>query len=108
MYLEKYIGYHVTFDLVEAVRHDRTLRVFYETDRHNGYIRNKLIAVDKLGIWVEGFKNTKIYKDDDGNDIIPPKEEELNFHLLIRWEYLQGVFVVAEPELNDKKIGFNR
>lgn len=107
MYLQKYIGHYVNFDLTEVARQDRTMKLFYGTDKYDSLIRNKLIAVDELGIWVEGFKETTIYADDNGNELEKPKKEWLTFHVLVRWEYLKGVFVVDNPDVNEKKIGFN-
>jgi hypothetical protein len=107
LYIEQYVGHYVTFDLLEAAKQDRTMKLFYESDQGH-YVRNKLIAVDQLGIWVEGFRETTIYYDDQMNELVNPKKEWITYHVLIRWEYLQGVFVVENPSLNEKKIGFDK
>lgn len=106
MYLDNYIGKYVIFDLVKSARQDRTMKIFYETNKEEGYIRNKLIAVDHLGIWVEGFKETTIFYDDEMNKLDSPTKEWITFHVLIRWEYLKGVYVVDNPDVNQAKIGF--
>lgn len=87
-------------------RNDRTMKLFYESDRNDSLIRNKLIAVDNLGMWVEGFQETTIYKDDDGNEILPPIVEFVTYHVLVSWSYVESVFVVENPQVNEKKIGF--
>jgi len=107
MYLETYVGNYVTFNLIDSAKHEKTLNVFYDTEKNDDLIRNKLIAVDQLGIWVEGFKNTTIFYDDNMTKLEKPIEKYITFHVLIRWEYLGGIFVVENPEFNEKKIGFN-
>ncbi|CAM4053423.1 hypothetical protein L1N85_19870 [Paenibacillus alkaliterrae] len=82
------------------------MKLFYESDRNDSLIRNKLIAVDNLGMWVEGFQETTIYKDDDGNEILPPIVEFVTYHVLVSWSYVESVFVVENPQVNEKKIGF--
>lgn len=106
MYLEKYIGHYVTFSLSDLARAEKTMEMFYRSNNNADLIRNKLVAVDQLGMWVEGFQETTILVDDEGNNIENPKKEWITYHVLVRWEYVEGVFVVDNPELNEKRIGY--
>lgn len=108
MHLSNFIGNYVTFDLLETAREDRTLKLFYDTaNKSNGsFIRNKLIAVDQLGMWIEGFQETTFYYDDNGNKLDEPKSEWVTYQVLVRWEYVQGAFVVDNPNIFEKKMGF--
>ncbi|MGG3480604.1 hypothetical protein ABES21_24315 [Peribacillus frigoritolerans] len=77
------------------------MKTFYSTHTDNHYVRNTLIAVDQLGMWVEGFQETTVYFDNDLKGVDPPKTEWITYHVL-RWEFIQDVFVVENPSLNKK------
>lgn len=106
LYLEEYIGHHVTFELTDQAKDEKLMKSFYKSDKNPGYIRNKLIATDQLGLWVQGFKETTTYFDDDMIELIEPRTEMVTYHVLVRWEYIRGVFVVENPSKTEKKIGF--
>ncbi|MBO8169976.1 MAG: hypothetical protein H0Z35_12450 [Thermoanaerobacteraceae bacterium] len=110
MYLEQFIGQNVYIELNDEARQDRTMKLFYNTHRHDGgYIMNKLLAVDEIGVWIEGFQEVTILADDEGN--LLPKEqqrkEEVVASVLIPWNYIRGIFVLNDPAVSNKKIGFN-
>lgn len=73
MYLEKYVGNYVIFKLNKVAREDKTMRLFYNAADHHGFIQNKLVAVDGLGIWVQGFLETEILADENGNKLETPR-----------------------------------
>ncbi|MBK5446088.1 MULTISPECIES: hypothetical protein [unclassified Peribacillus] len=77
------------------------MKAFYSTHADNHYVRNTLITVDQLGMWVEGFQETTVYFDNDLKAVDPPKTEWITYHVLIRWEFIQDVFVVENPSLNE-------
>jgi len=76
----------------------------------NDIICNKLLGVDEIGIWLEGFVTGTVYgdKDEDGNVIELQKPEKKDFRMgvLIPWNNIDGIFTHAEKNMFNKKIGF--
>lgn len=108
IYLEKYIGYNVAFKLREEARQDTTMKQFFNSAEFGGYIQNQLVAVDQLGMWVKGSLKTSVHVDENGKNLENPKKEWIDYHILVRWEYLEGTYVVDNPSVNEKRIGFGQ
>lgn len=112
MYLDTYIGKNVIIDLNDAGKEDPTMKRFYNTSRdNNNLIMNKLHGTDNIGLWIDGFQTTTIYVDEN-LDPLPKGEEktieDLTYQVLIPWNYIRGLSVIENPEINERSIGFNK
>ncbi|QXE02779.1 hypothetical protein [Terribacillus sp. DMT04] len=108
MYLEKYIGNNVIVNLNDEAREDKMMKMFYNTSSQDkGMIMNKLHGVDGIGIWIDGFKTTTLFVDENLKPLPNGEEvvEDMPYHVLIPWAYIQGVSVIEDPKL-DKRVGY--
>lgn len=91
-YLDEHIGKNIVIDLTEEARQDRNMKAFYETHKSNAYIMNKLVSVDPLGAWLEGYQEATKFRDEYNNPI--PEDEQtqewITVSVLIPWNYLRG------------------
>lgn len=110
MYLEKFIGKQVSIDLTEEAKDLLVMDMFYETKkyRENSLIMSKLVAVDEIGLWIEGFKSGTILADEEGNKLPEDKQvtKEFTTHVLIPWSYISGIFIIEDENMGKFKIGF--
>jgi len=107
MYLQNFIGLDIYVRLNELGKQNRTLKMFYAV---NDIICNKLLGVDEVGIWLEGFVTGTVYgdKDENGNviNLEKPEEKELRMGVLIPWSNIDDIFTPTEENMFNKKIGF--
>lgn len=107
-YLKNFIGRVITVDLTDEARKDRMMKLFYETGTHDDFIGNKLLGVDNIGIWLEGFKTVTRLLDKDGKDIPKAERESENVtvSVFINYGYIRGIAIINDPSINAKMIGF--
>ena len=98
MFLEECVGQIIYIRLNESAKHDATLSVFINADT---FVGTKLIAVDELGLWMEILLEAKT-----PNETV--KTQMLTSVVLIKWNFLDGVFVPEKPHLVEKHMGFFR
>ena len=98
-YLESHVGKEIIIKLNNHGASDPTLRAAFST---SSYIINRLLGVDAIGIWLEGFISVR---ERDGETYENGREEPVS--VLIRWEYLEGVFKFEDPAVQSGNIGFN-
>lgn len=108
-YLQNHIGKVIHVGLNTSGKKDRTMIRFFETDRNgDSWIGNKLLGVDSLGIWIEGFSKITRYVDSN-NDPIPDdqlKSEFASCSVFIPYGYIEGMTFINDPALNESSIGF--
>lgn len=106
MYLQTQIGKQVCVKLKPEALKDPTMDMFYETNKYKGYIQNKLISVDEVGVWLEGWlQGVTKYRDDNGKEI-EPTNEDLITTVMIPWGYIEGIFIIKNQKLQPENIGF--
>ncbi len=109
MYLQNHIGQNVTIKVKKGIAGQDILRILYRNLSDDSLIVEKLIGVDEVGIWIEGSGYMTVEADENGNPIpVEDRKRELVIaNNLIRWEYIEGVFVL-QKDMNNKKIGFSK
>ncbi|CAJ1314513.1 hypothetical protein [Paenibacillus nuruki] len=107
-YLKQYVGKNIYVDLTKEGKADKILKMVYDVDRHQDLLGDKLLGVDSIGIWLEGFHNVTYFYDTEGNPISEnnqvSKKEELS--VLVRYEYIKGIMLINDQTVN-QKIGFS-
>ena len=108
MYLQQHLGENIALKLKRGISEQDTFRILHRDLSDIGLIIEKLIAVDELGVWIEGEGYMTEECDEDGNTIpIQERTRELVTAInLVRWEYIEGIFVL-QKEMKSKKIGFS-
>ena len=105
MFLDRHIDKNIIVKINTLGATDKTVKMFFET---GSLIQNKLLGVDEVGIWLEGFITATINRDDDNNELPEPIEKEVTTSVLIRWDYIECLFLVNEQNANKNSIGFKR
>lgn len=105
MFLNSYIGESVFLSLRKIAEQNAVLNYFYDIDK---IIYAKLIDVDEIGIWLEGAGTITRLLDDNGKEI--PKEQQVSekssASILVRWEYVDDIYVLNPGEKKQKLMGF--
>ncbi len=96
MFLEECVGQIVYIRLNETAKHDATLSMFVNADT---FVGTKLVAVDELGLWLEILLETKTTTE-------ATETLMLTSVVLIKWNFLDGVFVPEKPHLVERHMGF--
>ncbi len=96
MFLEECVGQIIYIRLNETARHDATLSMFINADT---FVGTKLVAVDELGLWLEILLETKTTTE-------ATETLMLTSVVLIKWNFLDGVFVPEKPHLVERHMGF--
>lgn len=108
MHLENFIGKEINIKLNSQADDNSVLNLFFDSREIN---TNKLISVDEIGIWVEGFIEGTVYGDiNEAGEVVPKEHPETEFFpmgVLVSWGYIEGIFVASDPTLfQTKKVGF--
>lgn len=109
MFLQQHIGKIIAIKLRKGVANQDIFKILYRDITDDTLIMEKLIDVDELGLWIEGSGYMTVETDENGN-LIPSevrKRELVTAHNLVRWEYIEGVFVLEQDKIENKKIGFS-
>lgn len=105
MFLTNYVGEEIFINLRRGSEQNEVLNYFFDTSK---ILINKLIDVDELGIWLEGAGIMTKLVDESGKEI--PKEqqkpEKRSTSVLVRWEYIDDIYVVNPGEKEETPIGF--
>ncbi len=96
MFLEECVGQIIYVRLNETAKHDATLNMFVNADT---FVGTKLVAVDELGLWMEVLLETKAPTE-------TAEIQMLTSVVLIKWNFLDGVFVPEKPHLVERHMGF--
>lgn len=105
MFLSNYIGESIFVSLRKGSEHNAVLSYFFDTD---SIIFDKLMAVDELGIWLEGYGTVTKLIDETGEEIPEDKQvgEKRTTSVLVRWEYIDDVYVLNQEEKKEVPLGF--
>ncbi|EMS73958.1 hypothetical protein [Ruminiclostridium cellobioparum] len=105
MFLNSYIGENIFLCLRKIAEQNTVLNYFYDV---NNIIFAKLMDVDEIGIWLEGSGTMTKIMDDNGKEI--PKEKQISekrsTSILVRWEYIDDIYVLNPGEKKTKLMGF--
>lgn len=105
MFLNSYIGESIFISLRKAAEQNAVLSYFYDI---NNIIFARLMDVDEIGIWLEGAGTMTMLLDENGNEI--PKEQQVSENratsILVRWEYVDDIYVLNPGEKKMKQMGF--
>ncbi len=105
MFLNSYIGENIFLCLRKIAEQNTVLNYFFDIDK---IILAKLMDVDEIGIWLEGSGTMTKILDEGGNEI--PKEQQIpekrSTSILVRWEYIDDIYVLNPGENKTKHVGF--
>ncbi|MDF2988376.1 MAG: hypothetical protein K0R50_3886 [Eubacterium sp.] len=105
MFLNSYIGEYIFLSLRKIAEQNAVLNYFYDIDN---IIYVKLMDVDEIGVWLEGSGTMTKIMDETGNEI--PSELQLperrSASILVRWEYIDDIYVLNPGEKKIKPMGF--
>ncbi|OPX46259.1 hypothetical protein CLHUN_00750 [Ruminiclostridium hungatei] len=105
MFLNSYIGESIFLSLRKMAEQNAVLNYFYDIEK---IIYAKLIDVDEIGIWLEGTGTITKLLDEGGKEI--PKEQQVSekrsTSILVRWEYIDDIYVLIPGEKKLKPMGF--
>ncbi|ETI65982.1 hypothetical protein [Neobacillus vireti] len=105
MLLEKYIGHYLVIELINDFPKNNSLGLYFNKEEDNLYLV-KLMDVDNIGIWVEWNYKEEIIADSEGNKLDKIYIEKIKHYFLVKWDYIENVRVVDNPELNDIRMGY--
>lgn len=105
MFLSNYIGENIFVSLRKGSEQNAVLNHFFDTD---SILYVKLMDVDELGIWLEGFGIMVKLIDEAGEEIPEDKQttEKRTTSVLVRWEYIDDVYVINQEEKKEIPLGF--
>ncbi len=105
MFLNNFIGENIFLSIRKIAEQNTVLNYFFDIDK---VILAKLMDVDEIGIWLEGSGTmTKIL--DEGENEIPIEQqipEKISTSILVRWEYIDDIYVLNLGENKIKHVGF--
>lgn len=105
MFLNSYIGENIFLSLRKIAEQNTVLNYFFDIDK---IILAKLMDVDEIGIWLEGSGTMTKIMDEGGKEI--PEEQQIpekrSTSILVRWEYIDDIYVLNPGEKNIKHVGF--
>lgn len=101
MFIEKYKGKTIGIELNKNTPVEAWLGQRFDLNNDNDEDRIFyviLIECDSVGIWIDWTYEEKIAYDNKGNKSKKVFVEELKHNFLVKWDFINSVLVVENPE----------